>query len=131
VQPCVSCWVRSGGVGSCGATCSRWIGATEVRVMVKSGEKAKRKSNNPAGRPVTVGASADFHVRVSPELMAKVQATLAAQHVTLSESLRLVLELIADSPGDMLAAMAADPEAARTVFVERMTVAALRKAAAR
>lgn len=82
------------------------------------------------GRPVTVGASADLHVRVSPELLAKLQAALAAQHVTLSESLRLVVELMVDSPGDMLAAMAADPEAARTVFVERMaeTVAQLRKA---
>jgi hypothetical protein len=72
------------------------------------------------GRPVTVGATADVHVSLPPELLAKVRATVEAQHVTLSEALRLVMQLIVASPGDMLAAMVADPEAARTVFVERM-----------
>jgi hypothetical protein len=72
------------------------------------------------GRPVTVGGSADVHVRVSPEMHDKLLASAAAAHVSLSESVRLVLALIADSPADMLAAMVADPEAARTVFVERM-----------
>lgn len=82
---------------------------------------------------MTVGASADVHVSLPPELLAKVRATAEAQHVTLSEALRLVLQLIVASPGDMLVAMTEDPEATRTVFVERMTetLAELRQAAAR
>jgi hypothetical protein len=72
---------------------------------------------------VTVGATADVHVSLPPELLAKVRATAEAQHVTLSQALRLVLELIVASPGDVLAAMVADPEAARVEFIERVAAA--------
>ncbi len=83
---------------------------------------------NQTGRPVTVQGTANLHVRLSPELLAKVRATTEAQHVSMSEAVRLVLELVVDSPGDVLASMAADPEAKATVFVER--VPAGRRAAA-
>ena len=64
-----------------------------------------------------------INVRLSPELHARVRAASTAAHVTTAEAVRLVLELMVDSPGDMLAAMVADPEAARTEFIERASAA--------
>jgi Arc/MetJ-type ribon-helix-helix transcriptional regulator len=72
-----------------------------------------------SGRPVTIHGDTRVTVRVSRELLDKVTATTEAQHVSRSEAIRLVLQLLADSPGDVVAAMKADPQAARTVFVKR------------
>lgn len=68
---------------------------------------------------MTVRGTDRFVVRLSPELHEKVKRTAAGAHVSMSEAVRLVLELVADSPGDMLAAMVADPEATRTEFAVR------------
>jgi hypothetical protein len=87
--------------------------------MVKGGKSGKRQSNNPAGRPVTVGASDQIAVRVSPEMHERLRASAAAACVSQADAIRLVLQIAIDSPADVLAAMIADPEAARTVFVER------------
>jgi hypothetical protein len=98
--------------------------------VVKSGEKVKRKSNNPAGRPVTVGASDQIAVRVSPEMHDRLRASAEAAHVSMADAVRLVLGLVIDSPADVLAAMVEDPEAMRTVFVERVAPAVRRVPAA-
>lgn len=78
------------------------------------------------GRPVTIPGKENIKVRLSPELNARVRAATEAAHVTLSESVRLFLEILADSPADTLAAMVEDPEAVRTLFVERVLPAVRR-----
>lgn len=83
------------------------------------------------GRPVTVGGTEQVHVRVSSEMHERVRAAADAAHVSMSEAVRLVLELVVDSPGDMLAAMVADPEAVRTEFVERASSAVAARAVVR
>jgi hypothetical protein len=76
-----------------------------------------KPTGRPRGRPVTVDGTEQINVRLSPDLLAKVRAVSAAEHVSVSESLRLVMQLLIDSPGDMLTAMVRDPEAVRVSFV--------------
>jgi hypothetical protein len=69
---------------------------------------------------VTVHGSERVEIRLSPELLAKIRAVARAHHVSMSESVRLALQVMVNSPGDTLNAMFEDPEAARVEFVERV-----------
>ena len=50
--------------------------------------RRKRKSNNPAGRPVTVDASASVLVRGPPQLLAAVEQKAQREGVSVSEGWR-------------------------------------------
>ncbi len=71
------------------------------------------------GRPPTIGGKDEIHIRVSPEMMAKVRAFASAHHVTTSESVRLMLQVLMNSPEDTITAMVKDPAAQRSEFVVR------------
>jgi Arc/MetJ-type ribon-helix-helix transcriptional regulator len=73
---------------------------------------------------VTVHGSERVEIRLSPELLGKIRAVARGHHVSMSESVRLALQVMVNSPGDTVNAMFEDPEAARVEFVERVEVPA-------
>jgi hypothetical protein len=63
-----------------------------MRRRVRPVEPVKRKSNNPAGRPVTIGASEKWFMRVNPDFHAKLREKAKDWGVSSAELVRLVLE---------------------------------------
>jgi hypothetical protein len=73
-----------------------------------------------AGRKPTVHGVEKVQIRISPELLEEVRAYARREHVSMSESFRMALRVMVNSPGDLWAAMVEDPEAVNAEFVARV-----------
>lgn len=91
--------------------------------MVKGDGKAKR------GRPaLDVKMTRMVQVRISPELLERVEAAARAEGVGTSTWLRLAAAAFVDAPGDMTRAIMVDPSAERTRLVARVRAHSAKRA---